>query len=64
MPGLKHRGQLPAQMRVRVWMTIHLCSKELEDVSRMVRKISLKKTWRGGEDRIRPGPGGRLELWR
>ena len=37
-------------MRVRVWMTIHLCSKELEDVSRMVRKISLKKTWRGGGD--------------
>lgn len=36
---------VPAQMRVSVWITIHLCSKELVDVSRMVRKISRKKTW-------------------
>ncbi len=32
-------------MRVSVWITIHLCSKELVDVSRMVRKISRKNTW-------------------
>lgn len=32
-------------MRVSVWMTIHLCSKELVDVSRMVRNISRKNTW-------------------
>ncbi len=36
----------PAHIRVRVWMTIHLCSKELDDVSRIVRKISLKNTWK------------------
>lgn len=40
----RNRGCVPAQIRVSVWMTIHLCSKELEDVSRMVRKISLKNT--------------------
>lgn len=39
-------GVVPAQMRVSVWITIHLCSKELLDVSRMVRKISLKNTSR------------------
>lgn len=38
---------LPAQMRVRVWITIHLCSKELVDVSKMVKKISRKNTWHG-----------------
>lgn len=37
-------GFVPAQMRVSVWITIHLCSKELVDVSRMVRKISRKNT--------------------
>ena len=36
--------KVPAQILVRVWMTIHLCSKELVDVSKMFRKISLKKT--------------------
>lgn len=37
-------GFVPAQIRVSVWMTIHLCSKELVDVSRMFRKISRKNT--------------------
>ena len=37
--------KVPAQILVRVWMTIHLCSKELVDVSKMFRKISLKKTY-------------------
>lgn len=40
----------PAQMRVRVWMTIHLCSKELVEVSRMVKNISLKNTSRQKRD--------------
>lgn len=32
-------------------MTIHLCSKELVDVSKMFRKISLKKTCMTGRQR-------------
>lgn len=57
--------KVPAQMRVRVWMTIHLCSKELEEVSRMVRKISLKNTcsrgregWEGSDLALERDSGG------
>lgn len=37
-------------MRVRAWITIHLCSKLLLGVSRMYRKISLKNTWKWGTE--------------
>lgn len=49
-------------MRVNVWITIHLCSKELVDVSRMVRKISLKNTW-GKVDETRLKSGDEVSVW-
>lgn len=50
-------------MRVRVWITIHLCSKELVDVSRMVRKISRKNTWRRRKRRGEEVRGEKKRFW-
>lgn len=41
---------IPAQILVSVWITIHLCSNELDDVSRIFKKISLKNTYNEKRD--------------
>lgn len=46
-------------MRVSVWITIHLCSKELVDVSRMVRNISRKNTW----GKLTQMPEDKMSVW-